>query len=276
MAKKTICIYHGGCLDGFTSAWIVNKALPDVTFIEGHHGTPLSIHELVGHDVIFVDFSVKRPEMEAIAKVAGSLTILDHHKSAEIELQGIDLKFRNTTLVFDMDRSGAMITHDYYFPNEDASWITEIVQDRDLWQFKIEGTKALTAYMFTVDQTFENWDRIESNKHSSLSSGTTLLSKFDKDVADIIDGCTFEGELAGHKVNITNVMWLYASEVGNQTVGDNLFSVSYFRTKTGEYSYSLRAKGNFDCSVLAASFGGGGHPNAAGFTSTNQLFTILM
>jgi hypothetical protein len=36
----TICIYHGGCPDGFTAAWIVARALPDVTLVEGRYGEP--------------------------------------------------------------------------------------------------------------------------------------------------------------------------------------------------------------------------------------------
>jgi oligoribonuclease NrnB/cAMP/cGMP phosphodiesterase (DHH superfamily) len=43
------------------------------------------------------------------------------------------------------------------------------------------------------------------------------------------------------------------------------FSASYF-IKEGKKIYSLRSRGDFDVSVIAKAFGGGGHKNAAGFS----------
>ena len=34
---RPLCIYHGGCADGFAAAWVVRKAfLGDVEFHAGH------------------------------------------------------------------------------------------------------------------------------------------------------------------------------------------------------------------------------------------------
>jgi len=55
----------------------------------------------------------------------------------------------------------------------------------------------------------------------------------------------------------------------------NGFSCVWFVLPDGRYKYSLRGNGLFDCSDLAASFGGGGHYNAAGFT-LDYLFPSLI
>lgn len=72
---RTICIYHGNCADGFTAAWAVWKALgAQVEFIPGVYGE--APPDVTGADVIMVDFSYKRPVLEAMAAKAHSMLIL--------------------------------------------------------------------------------------------------------------------------------------------------------------------------------------------------------
>ena len=46
---------------------------------------------------------------------------------------------------------------------------------------------------------------------------------------------------------------------------ESAFSASYCDRADGLRTYSLRSNGEFDVSVIAKQFGGGGHRNAAGF-----------
>ena len=58
--SKVLCIYHGGCDDGFAAAWAVRRALgADVEFYEGVYQTPPP--DCADRDVMLVDFSYKRP-----------------------------------------------------------------------------------------------------------------------------------------------------------------------------------------------------------------------
>lgn len=80
-----ICIYHNNCLDGFGAAWVVRNALgDDIEFFEGVHQQPPP--DVKGLDVILVDFSYKKDVLENMLKKAASITILDHHISAEEDL----------------------------------------------------------------------------------------------------------------------------------------------------------------------------------------------
>jgi hypothetical protein len=143
---KKLCIYHGNCADGFTAAWAVRKKHPETEFHPGIYGQEPPA--CTGRDVIMVDFSYKRPVLLEIAKQAKTVLILDHHKSAEADL--VDLP-ENVTIHFDMDRSGAMMAWEYFHPDTKPSFLIKHVQDRDLWRFSMEQTRAFQANLFSMN-----------------------------------------------------------------------------------------------------------------------------
>ena len=58
-----------------------------------------------GHPHVFmIDFSYQRPVMEQLLADVATLTVLDHHKSAQEDLDGL-----GGFIEFDMERSGAMM-----------------------------------------------------------------------------------------------------------------------------------------------------------------------
>ena len=79
----------------------------EVEFYKGIHQDPPP--EVDDRDVILVDFSYKRDVLENMLRTASSITILDHHISAADDLAEL---MANGAIdgVFDMNRSGAMIT----------------------------------------------------------------------------------------------------------------------------------------------------------------------
>ena len=61
---------------------------------------------------------------------------------------------------------------------------------------------------------------------------------------------------------------MFISDVGHELLArheNSPFVAMYFDTKEGGRVYSLRSHPEFDCSVVAKRFGGGGHAQAAGF-----------
>lgn len=59
---------------------------------------------------------------------------------------------------------------------------------------------------------------------------------------------------------------VHQSEIGEELAKNRPFSVTYRDRKDGKREYSLRSRdGGLDVSVIAKQFGGGGHPQAAGF-----------
>lgn len=89
------------------------------------------------------------------------------------------------------------------------------------------------------------------------------------------NGCPFsinndEGWCSAPVVNCTANI----SEVGEAMLAkypDAQFSASYFDDAKGNRIWSLRSRPDFDCSVVAKAFGGGGHKQSAGFTQKAQF-----
>jgi oligoribonuclease NrnB/cAMP/cGMP phosphodiesterase (DHH superfamily) len=136
--KPMLCIYHGNCADGFTSAWVVRQALGEgVDYHAGvYQDAPPNVE---GRDVLMVDFSYKRPVLEAMREQAASILILDHHKTAEADLQDLP----GVQTVFDMNRSGARITWDHFFPDVAPPPLLLHIEDRDLWRFALPWTREI-------------------------------------------------------------------------------------------------------------------------------------
>src|SRR5665213_864100 len=156
---KPLCIYHGNCADGFTAAWAVHKAMGvgDADYHPGVYGQEPP--DVTGRDVIMVDFSYKRPVLEAMAAKARSILILDHHKTAAEDLSGLGYipvqydDFVETNdpaarvgVIFDMERSGAQVTWDF-FHDAPRPLLVDYVGDRDLWRFAMPKSREVNAYV---------------------------------------------------------------------------------------------------------------------------------
>ena len=82
-----LVIYHANCWDGFCAAWVARKALGEIEPFPAYYGAKPP--NVAGREVYILDFSYKRPVMREILASARSVVVLDHHKTAEVELDGI-------------------------------------------------------------------------------------------------------------------------------------------------------------------------------------------
>jgi oligoribonuclease NrnB/cAMP/cGMP phosphodiesterase (DHH superfamily) len=80
-----------------------------------------------------LDFSYKKPVMLELASKATKITVLDHHKTAEADLQEL-LMDRDSKVfgTFDMSHSGAYLSWDYFHPTKLVPSIIGYVEDRVL------------------------------------------------------------------------------------------------------------------------------------------------
>lgn len=276
MTSTPLCIYHANCMDGFTAAWIVRNALDDklgsgIEFFEGHYQSPPP--DCRGRNVIIVDFSYKRKTMEQIIDACKSLIVLDHHKTAQYDLDGLEHYNMNkpVRIHFDMNHSGAMLAWNYFYGDIFRPDFVSAVEDRDLWKFEHKGTKEIHAFMSAYEQTFDNWDAFaKMSIDDMIEGGKILLKKFDKDLNDMLKQGVFFRWVHGAYVPCCNLHGLYASEGGNRMLDIcegqmHPFSLTYFDTPNGR-KFSLRSHDNgLDVQEIAAEYGGGGHRNAAGF-----------
>lgn len=289
--KPDICVYHGGCDDGFGAAWCVRKKWGDaVQFVPGAYGGfewPADLH---GKHILFVDFSLKRQQMEELANggitghIPRSIVVLDHHKTAEAELRdwsvvgltltevptflGMNMQETNDQIValFDMEKSGARLAWEFCFPGEPVPPLIEHIEDRDLWRFRLLTTHAVSAALRTYEHEFGLWDELDVP--SLIAEGTVVLRGHQKNVQTFIRN-RYWTEVGGVRVPVVNVPYHYASDCADAMLKaepDAPFCASWFRRADGKVQWSLRSRyDRMDVSEVAKRMGGGGHRNAAGF-----------
>lgn len=292
--KQRLFVYHGGCFDGFTAAWVFNKffqpGLNDapVEYVPAFYGQDPP--DCKGKEVWLVDFSYPRDVMiEKIIKPSTRTIIMDHHKTAEAALAGILPELREKhrlqrdgdKVIFDMSRCGSGILYDELETEAGkkagvhrpkvygrALWLVDYIEDRDLWKHKLPDSELVSAYVAATKMTFGNWDAISAMKRMDVVEGGRAIKRYIDLFGDKIrEQARFE-TIAGHSVPTINTPYMNCSEHVNGLVEqfpDAPFAVGYFRRGDGRWQFSLRSKGESDVSAIATQFGGGGHKNAAGF-----------
>jgi oligoribonuclease NrnB/cAMP/cGMP phosphodiesterase (DHH superfamily) len=273
---KTLCIYHANCADGFGAAWVVRQALgaDNVEFHAGHYGKPAP--DVEGRDVIIVDFSYPYELLVLLGHQARSILIIDHHKTAAealAQLPQAPASFaewapstQRVGTVFDMNRSGAGLTWDYFNPGAPRPALINHIEDRDLWRFKLEGTREIQANLFSYPYDFEVWDALMNTLTSQLlADGKAIERKHHKDVAELVAGSKRRMVIAGFDVPVANLPYIHSSDAGHLMAIGEPFAACYQDTSEHRY-FSLRSHDQgLDVGEIAKRYGGGGHRNAAGF-----------
>jgi len=261
--SNPLCIYHGNCADGFAAAWVVRKYFGDgnVDFFPGVYQNPPP--DVTDREVYLVDFSYKRDVILEMAKVAGSIHIIDHHKSAVEDL--VDLP-DNVICIFDMEKSGATLTWETFF-GIDCPLPLQYIADRDLWKFALPCSREFNAAIFSYSYDFRVWDQLmkEEGIDHLIAEGTAIERKHHKDVRELLKVTHRLMTIAGYTVPVANLPYTLTSDAGNLMAKGQPFAACYWDTPEGRV-FSLRSNDDgMDVSEIAKLFGGGGHRNAAGF-----------
>ncbi|WP_310532548.1 DHHA1 domain-containing protein [Novosphingobium sp.] len=293
--QPDMMIYHANCADGFGAAWAAWLKWGDaVEYVPCSYGQEPP--EVLGKHVLIGDFSFKRDAIERIAPGAASITILDHHETAEAELapwrrfaenphrftmpvvtsMAEDLRRNEYPVVnalFDMNRSGARMVWDFCFPGEEAPALIQFIEDRDLWRFTMQATKPFGVWLRCEPFDFHRWEEIARDLADPVaasrifSEASAMQRFFDQKVAEI--GRLHRlGDIGGYSVPICNCPPMFASEVGHWLLDqyESTPFVACYSDQPHARGYSLRSRDDrLSVSEIARKFGGGGHRNAAGF-----------
>lgn len=291
-----IVIYHDHCADGFGAAWACWmrwRGSPE--YLAASYGsTPPDVS---GKNVLIVDFSYKRDVLREMGKSAHSIIILDHHKTAQADLSdwaiddvsgefwagddpmkavrhNDDHVGQPIAALFNMSHSGARMAWDFCHENE-APNLIQLIEDRDLWRFQYDETKPFSLWLRSEPFDFERWEMI-SQELADARDGDRIMTEaramqrfFDAKVDEIASfaKCSRIGE---HEPIIVNCPPMFASEVGHALLDKHPtapFAATYFDAPNARM-WSLRSRDDReDVSAVASQFGGGGHRNAAGFST---------
>lgn len=285
-------IYHNNCYDGVCAAWVMYKYLTEtgkinepVTKFKPCNYSDEPPWDLIDDaNVYIVDFSWPREKMMEIMRYAKSLVVLDHHQTAQAALAGLEAD--NTTIVFDMNRSGAGLAWDYFFGKDVRYFgrpkLVDYVEDRDLWKYNLPFSREYNAYIQSFDIDLQIWVNEFKEGHFEIEYrkvGEALLrqqSKLVKEIAKHAELRTLPHSLRNGGIVTNPPMGIYVytgvlfSEVCEQMLQDHSeanFAWYQFERKDNKLQVGLRSRAGSDVDVseIAKLYGGGGHKHAAGF-----------
>lgn len=256
--QVTHVLYHANCADGFGAALAAWEILGErAEYIPVNHGQE---PPEMGPEarVAVVDFSYPRETLLSLRERVAQLMVLDHHKSAEEDLRGLDFA------LFDNDKSGARMAWEFWHPQKPFPELLAYVEDRDLWRWQLPDSRAVSLALHCHDMNFEVWLSLELP--NLVKEGRAIL-RFQQQMIRKAVGKAHLRQVAGFEVPTTNSCML-ASEIGDELCKlypEAPFAGVYYQKPDGTQAWSLRSIGEFDVSEVAVRFGGGGHRNAAGF-----------
>lgn len=264
--SKPLCIYHGNCADGFGAAWVFH-ACAEREF-EFHAGVYQNDPpDITGRDVYLVDFSYKRPVVEAMLGKATRVVLIDHHKTAIEDLAPLIESGKIEALV-DLEHSGAMLAWKWFNGNfREPPDLIKHIEDRDLWRFALPGTREIQANVFSHPYDFAVWDELMRRPVVELiAEGKAIERKHFKDINEFIGAAAYRMSIAGHSVPVLNAPYFWSSDAGHILAEGEPFAACYWDVANGERVFSLRStEDGVDVSEIAKKYGGGGHKHAAGF-----------
>lgn len=284
-----ICIYHGDCPDGLSAAWVFQQALGEnIEFFPATHGQEPP--DVADKDVFIVDFSYPLKTMLAMAKVANSITLLDHHKTAmdslaatfptvivsddrplialdDPELERLsDSHELPVVCQFDMNRSGAMLAWDFLYPGKRPPFAIKLIQDGDLYRHEYAKTPPFLAAICSYGMNLTSWSaQMRRPIDDMVDEGFVIVRHTKTQVQRIIAATERPMQISGTLVPVANAPDFLASSIGNALSAKASFSATY-SDKPDCRRFSLRSRPDgADVAAIAQEYGGGGHKHAAGF-----------
>jgi oligoribonuclease NrnB/cAMP/cGMP phosphodiesterase (DHH superfamily) len=271
----THVLYHGNCFDGFTSAWIArNAGIPEGNMFPCNYGgeiPPANGTSLIEPaTVLMVDFSLDRNSLldfrDKLKDLGGDLIVLDHHKTAEAQLHGLEWAY------FDMEESGASLAWKFFHPKETAPKLVKYIREHDLWRFELQDSAEIRAYIRSYTMTHENWDNLATTLEMDFvvaqQEGAAIKRSHEAAVTEMCKQAIML-EVGGYTVPVVNAT-VYFSEVATRLLKLHPtaeFAAYYMDRADGVRQWGMRSRAEFDCSSVAKRYGGGGHPQAAGFST---------
>jgi oligoribonuclease NrnB/cAMP/cGMP phosphodiesterase (DHH superfamily) len=281
---KPLVLYHANCWDGFCAAWVARMALGEIEAVPVNYG---QAHPCMAFRTVYIlDFSYKRNEMRAILSEAQSVTVLDHHKTAQAELDGlVDEFIQRPDLIqnkagselprihFDMNKSGGRLAWEHFaylggWQDMKSPWLVDYTEDRDLWRHALPESENINAALRSYPLDFELWDEFHASvgQREMFKREGAAIRRAEKAIIQThVRNARLENFDDTYTVPIVNATVLF-SEIAGELAKGHPFGACYFDRQDGKRQWSLRSdETGIDVSEIAKAHGGGGHAHAAGF-----------
>lgn len=269
--KNNVVFYHANCPDGFgaaLAAWL--HFGEDAEYIPATHDETFP-EDMTGKNVFILDYCFSPAIMAILADQAKSVTVLDHHKSAQDALAKFNCGC-HCKLTFDMEKSGAVLAWLAFHPGKPVPVLFEHIMDRDLWRWQMPHSDEYLMALDAVPFDFQAWKQVmeftPAEYKSFVAQGAHMKLKFE-DLSKKIAAKAAPIELLGVPGLAVNAPSEFASYVGEQLYNQSHTFAAIWRVNfhKGEpiVQVSLRGAAGFDCLAIAQPLGGGGHKAACAF-----------
>lgn len=215
-------------------------------------------------------------------------------------------------VIFDLDKSGSRLAWEYFHQDKPIPLLIQHIEEQDLWRFTA-GTRAFCRALRLLPFEFAPWHQLAEETGDTetpryrevIAQGMAIEQYFQREVTllaqshlrtpahlrgEPVDALqarrhgqaiVTQGDLAWMAISGTaiNANMLFASELGNALAEQSgSFGLVWQYAEGGEIKVSLRSRGkSLDMAVIATRYGGGGHPNAAGFRMpAPQFFSEIL
>jgi oligoribonuclease NrnB/cAMP/cGMP phosphodiesterase (DHH superfamily) len=298
--SHTTVLFHSNCPDGYASMFACWQYFGDgAQYIPVSYGQPVP-HVPLEHNVFVVDFSYPPDVLQALLAARlgrrhrdeALVVVLDHHASAERDLQSLQRQdLPGLRIHFDLEESGASLAWKWFHTQDQLPdrlhqpdvWAAvetamprffAYVRDRDLWQWRLPDSKAISLAYWALEKTPEAIEMFAQNLDEATGYHMIVTRGQAMEVyaARLVDEQAKRvqwGEIGGYVVPFANTTTLF-SEVGEALCVAHTqapFAAYYFDRGDRRRQWGLRTKGAVDVSVIAKAYGGGGHAAASGFTT---------
>lgn len=297
MNIKTVVLYHRGCNDGMASAWAASKVLPeDTQFIQYQYGEDLPAMVYDKH-LIVVDLSLTPEQIEMLyPHHIKSILIIDHHKTAIDKLSHLPAVWSYSNyllqrdsadvpiwILADVGHSGAVLTW-AFFNNEltREGWLDRVpmalryIEDYDLWKFNFSATMPVNDWLLNGGQhDFKRLDEMidaDGDVHPAIMDIGMVLMKYDSGIIKSVSkNYPLVGKYKGHSFVMINSPHHLRNKLSDKLLDEYDFVCCYTR-RSERTIFSLRSrKDGVDVSKIAEQWNGGGHAQAAAYSSENGL-----
>jgi oligoribonuclease NrnB/cAMP/cGMP phosphodiesterase (DHH superfamily) len=269
--------YHANCPDGFGAAWSFYQKFKEkakyIPVSYNNYRSLLNSQDLEEATVYILDFHFDPDVMDKLDLICKSVTLIDHHKTAEDKLKG------RKNCFIDKTHSGCYLAWKYLFKEQDVPPIIKYVEDRDLWKWEFEESKYILTALDSYPYNFDMWNKfnkkISGDEKTSVIDQGIHIQKYKESLIKKISRYSENHKIAGYNLYIINTSILQ-SDICNYILNSRQSDIVIAYYKYNDfYKCSMRvSREDIDASLIAKNFGGGGHPKASGFSipSVQDLF----
>lgn len=307
--RKLFVFYHFNCTDGIGAAWCANRWASLNNFEIKLIGCNPNQNEFKDFDFSELDrFSEvcifdTLPGLDFLEKLdlhtAVRVEVQDHHKTNLDNLHKYQ-HLSNIDFHLDMNYSGAMLAWRYFFPGLIPPLIIKYIQDRDLFQNKLDSCNEIIACIYNEKISIETIQKYhdllgyfeDQEFYNTVKRGSYILEAQRTQINQIKEKATIYeckeydeytsqailllGEIPdpinSYKIKIVNSA-NFQTDVGNELTNEpniDFAIVWYSKWSKSEKCHmahlSFRGNNKVDLTLFAKKFNplAGGHANAAG------------